>query len=131
MAELSAAIAELGSASRQDLRDAAAQRFWRQNISTALDGLRSEAEKYQDHQSFSDEGLRQRESWLSQLDALHRSAEADLKSRIKDAVTAALDDQGNPEAFKESLTQVVDLWYSVQERSIEKLRAQCRRDNQS
>ena len=122
MAELRAAIAELGSGSRQALRDAAAQRFWRQNISTALDAIRSEAEKYKGHQSFSDEGLRQRESWLSQVDALHRSAEADLKSRINDAVTAALDDQKNPEAFKESLTKVVDLWYSVQERSIEKLR---------
>ena len=120
MAELSTAIAELGSGSRETLRDAAAQRFWRQTISTALDELRSEVERYQGHQSFSDEGLRQRESWLSQLDALLRRAL--LKGRIADAVTAALDDEKNSEAFKTSLTNVVDLWYSLQERTIEKLR---------
>lgn len=122
MAELSTAIAQLAAGSINDLREAAAQRFWRHTVAAALDGLRSEGQKYEGHQSFSDEGLRQRESWLSQLDALHLAAEADLKSRLKDAVTAALDDEKNAEAFNASLTSAVDLWYSVQERSIEKLR---------
>jgi hypothetical protein len=121
MEALSAAVEALGSRGDPSLRDAAAQRFWRQSVSGALDEVRAEAAKYSDHEDFSDEGVRLRESWLAQLDAIDHSSEADLCGRISQTVGLAVDDQRDAESFQRALKATIDAWYGGHERNVEKL----------
>lgn len=118
---LSEALDAVGSGDISSLRDAAAQRFWRQEVATAIDALQAEVAKYLDHQHFSDEGRRLRESWLVQLDAFDQSAEADLRGRIAETVGQAVDDERDAASFQRALKSTVDVWYGLQERVVEKL----------
>lgn len=121
IAELREALAALGSRSGSSLRASAAQRFWRQSVVNSLDGLRAEAAKFSDHENFSDEGLRLRQSWLGQLAALQSSAEADLRGKLSETVGQAIDDRRDADAFERSLRATIDFWYGSQERNLEKL----------
>lgn len=118
---LRAALDAVGSGDVSSLRDAAAERFWRQEVTIAVDALRAEVVKYLDHEHFSDEGRRLRESWLAQLDALDQSAEADLRGRISETVGQAVDDERDAASFQRALKSTVDVWYGLQERTVEKL----------
>lgn len=71
--ELREALEGLGSCGGASLRASAAQRFWRKSVANSLDGLHVEVAKYLDHENFSDEGLRLRQSWLAQLAAVQSS----------------------------------------------------------
>ncbi|RUP04854.1 MAG: hypothetical protein EKK34_10795 [Mycobacterium sp.] len=119
--ELREALVTLSSRGGSSLRASAAQRFWRQSIITSLAGLHSEVAKYQSHEDFSDEGLQLRKSWLAQLDALQRSADADLRGKISETIGQAVDDQREAEAIQKSLNATIDFWYGLQERNFEKL----------
>ncbi|QEM45168.1 GTPase domain-containing protein [Mycolicibacterium grossiae] len=121
IAELRDALANLGSRRGSSLRAAAAQRFWRQSVADALEGLRAELATYLDHQTFSEEGLRLRQSWLAQLDALKNSADADLRGRISETIGQAIDDQRDSDAIQNSLQATIEFWYGLQERNVEKL----------
>lgn len=121
IAELRNALVNLGARGGSSLRAAAAQRFWRQSVAEVLDGLRTESIAYLDHQTFSEEGLRLRQSWLAQLDALQNSADADLRGRISETIGQAIDDQRDADAIQNSLQTTIDFWYALQERNVEKL----------
>ncbi|CAM3438633.1 GTPase domain-containing protein [Mycobacterium frederiksbergense] len=121
IAELLDALANLGARRGSSLRAAAAQRFWRQSVADALEGLRAELATYLDHQTFSEEGLRLRQSWLTQLDALQNSADADLRGRISETIGQAIDDQRDVDAIQSSLQATIEFWYVFQERNVEKL----------
>ena len=77
--------------------------------------------KYLDHENFSDEGLRLRQSWVAQLDALQSSADADLRGKISETIGQAVDDQRDADAIQNSLKATIDFWYGLQERNVEKL----------
>lgn len=121
VAELRDALNELGSRGASSLRASAAQRFWRQSIVGALDGVRAEAVRYSDHENFSDEGLRLRQSWIAQLNALKTAADADLRGKISETIGQAVDDQRDAVAIQDSLKATIDYWYGIQERNVEKL----------
>lgn len=121
IAELCDALAKLGARGGSSLRAAAAQRFWRQSVADALEGLRAELATYLDHQTFSEEGLRLRQSWMAQLDALQNSADADLRGRISETIGQVIDDQRDAGAIQNSLQATIDFWYGLQERNVEKL----------
>lgn len=121
IAELLDALRNIGSRGGTSLRASAAQRFWRQSIVSALDGVRAEEVRYREHESFSDEGVRLRQSWLAQLDALQTSADADLRGRISETIGQAVDDQRDAGAIQDSLKTIIDFWYGLQERNVEKL----------
>ncbi|OBF38949.1 hypothetical protein A5719_17620 [Mycolicibacterium peregrinum] len=119
--ELQGALAELGSGNKTSLRAAASQRFWRQSVTNAIDGLRAEVARYSEHESFADEGLRLRQSWVTQLSTLQASADADLRGRISESMGQAVDDRRDADAIQQSLKTTIDFWYGLQERNIEKL----------
>ncbi|WP_194163519.1 GTPase domain-containing protein [Mycolicibacterium sp. P1-5] len=121
MAELRSALIDLGSGNGSSLRASAAQRFWRRAVGNSLDGLNVEVAKYLDHENFSEEGLRLRQSWLAQLEALQKSADADLRGKISECIGQAVDDQRDADAIQLSLKTSIDFWYGLQERSVEKL----------
>lgn len=121
IAELHEALTNLGSRDSSSLRACAAQRFWRKSVANSLDGLQAEVRKYLDHENFSDEGLRLRHSWVAQLDALQNSAGADLRGKISETIGQAVDDQRDADAIQASLKAVIDFWYGIQERNVEKL----------
>lgn len=121
IAELREALANLGSRGSSSLRAFAAQRFWRKSVANSLDGLQAEVGKYLDHETFSDEGLRLRQSWVAQLDALQNSAGADLRGKISETIGQAVDDQRDADAIQKSLKEIIDFWYGLQERNVEKL----------
>ncbi|OFJ55536.1 hypothetical protein BEL07_01115 [Mycolicibacterium grossiae] len=83
--------------------------------------MRAELATYLDHQTFSEEGLRLRQSWLAQLDALKNSADADLRGRISETIGQAIDDQRDSDAIQNSLQATIEFWYGLQERNVEKL----------
>ncbi|MGF9648698.1 GTPase domain-containing protein [Pseudarthrobacter oxydans] len=118
--ELREALTNLGSCDGSSLRAFAAQRFWRKVVADSLAGLYSEVGKYLDHENFSDEGLRLRQSWLAQLDALQDSAGADLRGKISETIGQAVDDQRDADAIQNSLKAIIDFWYGLQERDVEK-----------
>lgn len=121
IAELRDALESLGSRAGSSLRAAAAQRFWRQSVAAALEGLRAELATYLDHQTFSEEGLRLRQSWLAQLGAVQNSADADLRGRISETIGQAIDAQRDADPIQNSLQTTIDFWYGLQERNVEKL----------
>jgi len=121
IADLREALTNLGSRSGSSLRASAAQRFWRQSVENSLDGLNAEVTKYLDHEHFTDEGLQLRQSWLAQLDALQKSADADLRGKLSETMGQAVDDQRDADAIQQSLKASIDFWYGLQERSVEKL----------
>lgn len=121
IAELREALTSLGSGDGSSLRAFAAQRFWRKSVANSLDGLQAEVGKYLDHENFSDEGLRMRQSWVTQLDALQNSAGADLRGKISETIGQTVDDQRDADAIKKSLAATIDSWYGLQERNVEKL----------
>ena len=121
IAELREALTGISRNHVGTLRADAAQRFWRHLVVNAVEGLREEVHKYLDHENFADEGLRLRESWLAQLNALHAAAEAALRAGISDAIGRAVDAQRDAEAIQDSLRATIDSWYGSQERNIEKL----------
>ncbi|PND54719.1 hypothetical protein CRM90_26500 [Mycobacterium sp. ENV421] len=121
MAELQGALINLGSGNGSSLRASAAQRFWRRAVGNSLDGLNVEVAKYLDHENFSEEGLQLRQSWLAQLEALQKSADADLRGKISECIGQAVDDQRDADAIQRSLKTSIDFWYGLQERSVEKL----------
>lgn len=121
IAELREALTNLGSWGGSSLRAFAAQRFWRKVVADSLGGLHSEVGKYLDHENFSDEGLRLRQSWVAQLDALQNSAGADLRGKISETIGQAVDDQRDADAIQNSLKAIIDFWYGLQERNVEKL----------
>lgn len=121
MAELRGALINLGSGNGSSLRASAAQRFWRRAIDNSLDDLKVEVAKYLDHENFSEEGLRLRQSWLAQLEALQKSGDADLRGKISECIGQAVDDQRDADAIQLSLKTSIDFWYGLQERSVEKL----------
>jgi hypothetical protein len=121
IAELREALANLGSRGSSSLRAFAAQRFWRKSVANSLAGLQAEVGKYLDHETFSDEGLRLRQSWVAQLDALQNSAGADLRGKISETIGQAVDDQRDADAIRKSLKEIIDFWYGLQERNVEKL----------
>lgn len=121
VAELLQALDAVGGRGIVSIRAAAAQRFWRQAIVISLRGLRGEVSKYLEHEHFTDEGVRLRESWVAQLTALRNSADADLRANIAETIGQAVDDQRGATAIQDSLKRAVDLWYGRQESNIEKL----------
>lgn len=121
IADLHKALSTLSSRGGSSLRASAAQRFWRQSIANSLEGLHREIAKYMSHENFSDEGLRLRQSWVAQLNALQSSAEADLRGKISETIGQAVDDQRDADAIQKSLNATIDFWYGLQERKIEKL----------
>lgn len=120
MAELSAALATLSGVSIETLRKAASQRFWAQFVSSAMMGLRAEAEGYSGHAQFTDDGLKQRESWLAQLDDLKRAAESDLRVKTRELIEATIEAEA-VDGLGQDLSNTVELWYSRQQRDIDKL----------
>lgn len=121
VAELREALNSLGACDGSSLRASAAQRFWRQLVTNSLDGLQAVMAKYLDHENFSDEGLRLRQSWVAQLDAMQNSAGADLRGKISEIIGQAVDDQRGADAIQKSLKAIIESWYGIQERNIEKL----------
>ncbi|RNL60209.1 GTPase domain-containing protein [Arthrobacter oryzae] len=121
IAELCEALTNLGSRDDSSLRAFAAQRFWRKSVADSLDGLQAEVGKYLDHENFSDEGLRLRQSWVTQLDALQNSADADLRGKISETIGQTVDGQRDANAIEKSLAATIDSWYRMQERNVEKL----------
>lgn len=121
IAELREALTSLGTSDGSSLRAFAAQRFWRQLVTNSLAGLNAEVAKYHDHENFTDEGLRLRQSWVAQLDALRNSAGADLRGKISEAIGQAVDDQRDADSIQKSLKEIIDFWYGLQERNVDKL----------
>ncbi|GEP27801.1 hypothetical protein E3O11_03485 [Cryobacterium levicorallinum] len=121
IAELRDALTNLGSRDGSSLRASSAQRFWRKSVANSLDGLQAEVGKYLSHENFSDEGLRLRQSWVAQLDALQSSADADLRGKISETIGQAVDDQRDSDGIQKSLNATIDFWYGLQERNVEKL----------
>ena len=115
------ALTNLGSRNGLSLRASTAQRFWRQLVANSVDGLHAEVAKYLDHENFSDEGLRLRQSWVAQIDALLSSADADLRGKISETIGQAVDDQRDADAVQKLLETTIDFWYGIQERNVEKL----------
>jgi hypothetical protein len=121
IAGLLAAITDLGTAGRVELRQSAAQRFWRNAVQQSLGQLREELEKHLGNAVISDEGDQRRASWLAQLDTLTRAAEADLRGRISAAVGDAMDSPDPGHGFAEALKTSIGAWNAACERDTDKL----------
>ena len=118
---LVAAISALGSSSHPEMRDAAAQRFWRSSVQEVLDQLGKEFAAHSESAIVSDEGEQRRSSWLAQLDTLTRAAEADLRGRVSAAVGDAVDASDPAESFAQALNTSVGAWHAACKRDIDKL----------
>lgn len=121
IAGLLAAITDLGASGAGDLRNSAAQRFWRHAVQEAVGQLREELETHLANAAVSDEGDQRRASWLAQLDTLTRAAEADLRGRISAAVGDAMDSPDLAYGFAGALKTSVGAWHAASERDINKL----------
>ncbi|OLP01894.1 hypothetical protein BVU76_13215 [Mycolicibacterium porcinum] len=119
MAELGSALSALAEAGIQTLRKAASQRFWAQFVSSAMARLRAEAEEYSSHAQFTDDGLKQRESWLAQLDDLKRAAESDLRVKTCELIEYAIEAEA-VDGLGQDLSNTVELWFSRQQRDVDK-----------
>jgi hypothetical protein len=121
IAELLAAVTDLGVSQIGDLRDSAAQRLWRNSAQLTLAQLRLELSKHLDNAVISDEGDQRRASWLAQLDTLTRAADADLRGKISAAVGDAVDSPVGTHGFVEALKASVGAWHAACERDVDKL----------
>lgn len=119
MAELSSALADLADTDTASLREAASQRFWAQFVSNAMARLRAEAEGYSGHAQFTDDGLKQRQSWLAQLDDLKRAAVSDLRVKTRELIEATIEAEA-VDGLVQDLSNTVELWYGRQQRDIDK-----------
>ena len=115
------AIAALGNSSRADIREAAAQRFWRGSVEQVLQQLRTEFTTHLENATVSDEGAQRRSSWLAQLDTITRAAEADVRGRVSAAVGDAVDDSDPAQSFAQALKTSLGAWYAACRRDIDKL----------
>lgn len=115
------ALTNVSARSRLSLKSSAAQRFWRQLAANSLDELKAEVAKYLDHENFSDEGLRLRQSWVAQLDALQNAADAELRGKISETIGQAVDDQRDADVTQKLLEVTIDSWYGSQQRNVDKL----------
>lgn len=120
MASVLAALRKVGDADVEQMRNAAEQRFWRRSVKSALAELRAEAVEYGSHADFTDDGLKQRESWTAQLDALRRAADAELHATVSDAVDDTTDEE-TLKRFGQALSARIETWHSAQHRNIDKL----------
>lgn len=121
ISRLVAAITALGSSSRPDIRQAAAQRFWVCSVQQVLHQLRKEFAAHLENAAVSDEGEQRRASWLAQLDTLTRAAEADLRGRVSAAVGDAVDNPDPAQSFAQALKTSLGAWHAACKRDIDKL----------
>ncbi|QZY43644.1 GTPase domain-containing protein [Mycolicibacterium austroafricanum] len=121
ISELVAAITALGSHTKSDIRQAAAQRFWGDSVHQVLHQLRKELGAHLENAAVSDEGEHRRASWLAQLDTLARAAEADLRGRVSAAVADAVDSPDPAQSFAQALKTSIGAWHAAAKRDIDKL----------